>query len=101
MTLIGSKMVTTSNLLDLVLGIGFAFFLPVFFSSAAEWKASLGYPEFKRFLPKLFKIAFWAYLIASIVFLAALSFQKEERAEIAVGAVISATLAWRCRRALK
>ena len=94
-------MITAFNLLGLALGVGFAISAPVFFTSVAEWNASLGYPELKRFLQKLFKIGFWLFLVTSIANLAALPFLNEERAEIAFDAVTSATLAWRFWRTLK
>jgi hypothetical protein len=91
----------TMLLLELALGIGFAFFVPVFFTAVAGMNASLGFPEIQGFLPKIFKIGFWFFLVASGVGLAALPFAKEERAESAVAAITGLMLAWRFWRAAK
>jgi hypothetical protein len=92
-------MTTTFTLLGLALGIGFAFFVPVFFTTVAGMNAALGYPEAKRILPRIFKIGFWFSLVASSVGIAAISFLKEDRAELAITAVTGLVLAWRFRRA--
>jgi hypothetical protein len=94
-------MIATFHLIGLALGVGFAFFVPVFFRAVAEMNASLGFPEAKRFLPISFKIGFWFCLVSSSVGLAALPFFEEGRAESAVTIATGLVLAWRFWRAAK
>ena len=79
----------------LALGVGFAFFVPLFFTAVAGMNASLGYPGLHSFLPKIFKIGFLFCIAVSSAGIVALAFFKEGRAESMVDIVTGLTLAWR------
>jgi choline-glycine betaine transporter len=71
----------------------------VFVSAAADISASVGRPQLKAALPKVFKIASWIFLTFSGLGIAALFFAVSEWRQISIDMVCSGVLAWRFRQA--